>query len=465
MKISLKRKLIFSFIVVILSSTIISGIISNYFINKKFNDYLISEQDTKIQNIISILQDSIKVSNNIRYFNKDEITRYAENQELYIEIKDLDKNTIYSSGNSHFSRRDNMRRMMNSMGRNSSMMMDAKKYIEKEYPLKYNNSVIGYTTIGYYSTSYFSLASINFLSTLNNSLIISALIALLLGLVVSIIISKELSKPLVNITAATNKMRQGNLEIRLEEKGNTREISDLSKSVNYLADTLKNQEMLRKRLTSDMAHELRTPLTTLKTHVEAFMDGVWEVNSDRLQIFYEEIERLNSMVDDLYKLSKLEELNVNLNLSKLDISQELRKIVETYTPIYEKDGHLLLADIEDNIEILVDKDKFKQIIYNLLSNALKYLNPHGKVELSLHREDENLSITIKDNGIGISKEDLPFIFERFFRSDVSRNKSTGGSGIGLTITKSFVEAHGGKISVSSLLGEGTSFKIILPIRN
>jgi len=343
--------------------------------------------------------------------------------------------------------------------------MADKKYIENEYSLKYNNSIIGYATIGYYSTSYFSLASINFISTLNNSLIFSALITLILGLVVSILISKELSKPLTKVTAATNKISQGNLEIRLEEKENTKEISDLCKSVNYLADTLKNQEMLRKRLTSDMAHELRTPLTTLKTHVEAFMDGVWEVNNDRLEIFYEEIERLNSMVDDLYKLSKLEELNVNLNLSKLNISQELRKIVETYTPIYEKEGHLLIANIENNIESLVDKDKFKQIIYNLLSNALKYLNPHGKVELHLGRENENFSIIIKDNGIGISKEDLPFIFERFFRSDISRNKNTGGSGIGLTITKSFVEAHGGKISAESLLGEGTSFKITLPIRN
>lgn len=461
-KTPLNKTLALSFLIVILGSIIISSIISNYSINKEFNNYLIGEQNDKIQNVISILQDSY-TKNNAIGINIDELNRYAELQELSIEVRDLNNKIIYSSGNSHFGRRDNMRRMMNSMPKRSTMM-DSKKYTEKDYTLKANGGTIGYVTIGYFDTSYLSSGSINFISTLNRSFIFSAIIALAFGLIISIIISKQISKPLMKITEVTNKMRSGNLEIRCGENSKTKEIYDLSASVNYLAETLRNQEMLRKRLTADMAHELRTPLTTLKTHIEAFLDGIWEPTKERLQVFYEEIQRLTHMVDNLYNLSKLEELNLNLNLSKINISEETKKIINTFKPIYQKENYELKSNIEQNLYTLIDRDKFKQIIYNLLSNALKYLNPQGTVELTLIKQGTNLMLTIRDSGIGISKEELPFIFERFFRSDTSRNKNTGGSGLGLTITKSFVEAHGGKISVDSTLGQGTTFEILLPLR-
>lgn len=461
-KTPLNKTLALSFLIVILGSIIISSIISNYSINKEFNNYLIGEQNDKVQNVINILQDSYKKNNTIN-INIDELDRYAELQELSIDVKDLNNRVIYSSGNSHFSRRDNMRRMMNSMSKRSPMM-DSKKYTEKDYTLKANDSTIGYVTIGYFGTSYLSSGSINFISTLNRSFIFSAIIALAFGLIISIIISKQISKPLMKITEVTNKMRSGNLEIRCGENSKTKEIYDLSASVNYLAETLRNQEMLRKRLTADMAHELRTPLTTLKTHIEAFLDGIWEPTKERLQVFYEEIQRLTHMVDNLYNLSKLEELNLNLNLSKINISEETKKIINTFKPIYQKENYELKSNIEQNLYTLIDRDKFKQIIYNLLSNALKYLNPQGTVELTLIKQGTNLMLTIRDSGIGISKEELPFIFERFFRSDTSRNKNTGGSGLGLTITKSFVEAHGGKISVDSTLGQGTTFEILLSLR-
>lgn len=461
-KTPLNKTLALSFLAVILGSIIISSIISNYSINKEFNNYLIGEQNDKVQNVINILQDSYKKNNTIN-INIDELDRYAELQELSIEVKDLNNRVIYSSGSSHFSRRDNMRRMMNSMPKRGPMM-DSKKYTEKDYTLKANGSNIGYVTIGYFGTSYLSSGSINFISTLNRSFIFSAIIALAFGLIISIIISKQISKPLMKITEVTNKMRSGNLEIRSAENSKTKEIYDLSASVNYLAETLRNQEMLRKRLTADMAHELRTPLTTLKSHIEAFLDDIWEPTKERLQVFYEEIQRLTHMVDNLYNLSKLEELNLNLNLSKINISEETEKIINTFKPIYQKENYELKSNIEQNLYTLIDRDKFKQIIYNLLSNALKYLNPQGTVELTLIKQGANLMLTIKDNGIGIAKEELPFIFERFFRSDTSRNKSTGGSGLGLTITKSFVEAHGGKIFVDSTLGQGTTFEILLPLR-
>ncbi len=229
------------------------------------------------------------------------------------------------------------------------------EYTENEYPLLSNNEKIGTIKIGYFGTSYLSSASVSFISALNHSIMISAIIALIFGFLISIIISKQISKPLVKITETANKMRDGNLKVRALINTSTKEIDDLSNSINYLAETLSSQEMLRKRLTSDMAHELRTPLTTLKTHVEAFIDGIWEPTTERFEIFYEEIERLTKMVDNLRNLAKLEEANINLNKSKVNISKELEKIIDTYKPIYIKENYELTSDITPEVITMVIK--------------------------------------------------------------------------------------------------------------
>lgn len=461
MKLSLMKKLSLGFILSILGSIILTSLISNYTIGNEFKKYLVDEHRVKIDNIINIVEDLYSEKNSFSNINQSEIQRYAELQELFIEIKDSSNNTIYTSGNSHLQHKSMMQSMMGSSMHNFSRM-NIGEYTEKEYPLLANNRSIGTIVIGYFGTSYLSSSSVTFISTLNRSFIISAFIALTFGLIISMIISRQLSKPLIKITETANEMRNGNLKVRALVNTNTKEIDELSSSINYLAETLSKQDMLRKRLTSDMAHELRTPLTTLKTHVEAFIDGIWEPTVERLEVFYEEIDRLTKLVDNLRNLSKLEQANLNLNKSKVNLSNELEKIIDTFKPLYIKENYELAYNITQDIKTLIDKDKFKQIMNNLLLNSYKYLKPNGKVEVILKKEKQNIIIKIIDNGIGISEKDLPYIFERFYRSDVSRAKNTGGSGIGLTITKSLVEAHGGKIYAESKLNEGTTFTIEFP---
>lgn len=461
MKISLMKKLSIIFTLVVLSAIILTSIISNLTVGQKFRDYLTDEQKTKLNNAIEIINNSFTVNDNNTKINIDEIERYATMQQLYIEIKDLDNNTIYSSQTSHLKYRSQKRSMKGFMMRSFSEE-DLGKYIENKYSLTSDGKKLGTIIIGYFGSPSLSSDSLIFINTLNHSFILSAIVALILGLIVSIIISKQFSKPLVKITQTANKMRDGDLEVRSEVKTNTKEIVDLSNSINYLADTLKKQESLRKKLTSDMAHELRTPLTTLKTHVEAFMDGVFEPNKERLEIFYEEIERLIKMINNLRNLAKLEETNLNLNKSKVNISDELNKIIENFMPLYKKKNYELYSRISPNIHALVDKDKFTQIMNNIILNSYKYLKPMGEVTVSLNSDNKNIIIKVIDTGIGISKKDIPYIFERFYRSDASRSKNTGGSGIGLTITKAFVLAHGGKIYVNSELDVGSIFTVELP---
>ena len=464
MKISLVKKLSIGFILVVLTSIILASGISNYTVGNKFKDYLVDEHKAKVENVVKIIDDLYTHQKDGSKINTDEIQRCAELQSLYIEIKDINNNTIYTSGKSHLQNKNMMGNMtgpMMGMMRNFSGI-NMGEYTENKYSLILDNKESGSIIIGYFGTSYLSSASVSFIGTLNSSFIIAAIVALVFGIIISIVISKQISKPLAKITETANEMRNGNLNVRVKNNVNTKEIIELSNSINYLAETLNNQEMLRKRLTSDMAHELRTPLTTLKTHVEAFMDGIWEPTNERFEVFYEEIERLTKMVDNLSDIAKLEQTNITLNKSKTNISEELEKIIDTYKPLYIKENFELTSSINPNIIGMIDIDKFKQIMNNLISNSYKYLNQNGKVTVVLKKENQNIIIKVIDNGIGIPEKDILYIFERFYRSDLSRNKNTGGSGIGLTIAKAFVESHGGKIYLESKINEGTTFTVEIP---
>lgn len=461
MKMTLAQKLSLGFLFAVLVSILLASLISNYLVGKRFSQYLVDEHNEKISKVINIIKDGYTEQKGLTDISKREIQRYADMEELFIEIKNTEGKTVYSTGNLYLQHKRMMENMMGPMMHNFSGM-NIGEYKENKYSLKSGGKEIGILTIGYFGTSYISFASITFMRTLNKSFAISGLIALAFGLITSLIISKQLSRPLVKITETSNKMRAGNLEVRAEVNTNTKEIDELSDSINYLAKTLKEQEMLRKRLTSDIAHELRTPLTTLKTHLEAFIDGVWEPTRDRLAIFYEEIERLTKLVDNLRNLAKLEQVNAALNKSEVNVSDELKKILSTFRPLFIKKGYELYGNIAPDVSTVVDKDKFKQIMHNLLTNSYNYLKENGKVEVVLLKQKQKITIKVVDNGIGIPERDLPHIFERFYRSDLSRSKNTGGSGLGLTITKALVEAHGGRIYAESKLGEGTIFTIELP---
>ncbi|SHH90065.1 Histidine kinase-, DNA gyrase B-, and HSP90-like ATPase [Sporanaerobacter acetigenes DSM 13106] len=201
-------------------------------------------------------------------------------------------------------------------------------------------------------------------------------------------------------------------------------------------------------------------MTTLRTHVEAFIDEVWEPDKGHLLILHEEINHLEQLIQNLREVSKLEETELILNKSYFNISNEIQKIVQSFIPLFKKDNYEINFKIEPDISVLMDKDKYRQIMYNLISNAHNFLNKNGKISVDLSKQANNIIIHIEDNGIGISKNDLPHIFERYFRSKTSINKQTKGSGLGLSIVKSLVETHNGTINVKSTLGKGTIFTIV-----
>jgi two-component system, OmpR family, sensor histidine kinase BaeS len=253
----------------------------------------------------------------------------------------------------------------------------------------------------------------------------------------------------------------GNLKARSSEKTNINEINQLTEAINNLGDSLQQQETLRKRLTADMAHELRTPLATLQSHMEAMLDGIWELDSQRLKVCYDEIMRVNRMVKDLEKLAKYESEKLNLDKTKFDLVDLVQQIVLNFEPEFVNKGVRNIFSGENEM-VEADRDKISQVIINLIENSLKFTPAGGWVEISIDGDNESVEVSIKDSGIGIPEEDLPYIFERFYRADRSRHRISGGSGIGLAIVRAIIEAHHGTVEVKSEVGKGTEFVVVLP---
>jgi two-component system, OmpR family, sensor histidine kinase BaeS len=301
---------------------------------------------------------------------------------------------------------------------------------------------------------------IQFLKGLNEFLLLSAGISLLVCLLLGAFMAKRLTQPIARVIETAGRIAKGDLGSRITEPSTTREISELTESVNSMAKVLSDQELLRKRLTADIAHELRTPLATLQSHMEAMIDGVWEPEPKRLVSCNEEILRLIKLVGELQTLSHYECETLELHKARFDLSELVKRIMLNF----ENEFQTRSISVEfDGSEVWVDadKDKISQVLVNLMSNALKYTQEKGNIRIETGETADKVYFSVSDTGIGIPENDVPYIFERFYRSDKSRSRSTGGSGIGLSIAKSIIEAHGGNITVQSQINQGSTFTVFL----
>ncbi|OCT13661.1 two-component sensor histidine kinase [Paenibacillus pectinilyticus] len=302
----------------------------------------------------------------------------------------------------------------------------------------------------------------HFEQALIQSVLISAIIGILLAVVLSLFVAKRITAPLIHMKEIAEQMANGDLAVRTAVRGND-ELTDLGGSLNHLAAQLVQQEHLRKTMTADVAHELRTPLTTLKSHIEAMIDGVWEPTPTRLASCFEEVERLRYLVGDLEQLTEMESPDFKLNLQDESVTSLIQHQVEAHMASFEQKGVDLLSRGSSGIKANLDRQRLGQILANLLTNALKFTPPGGKVAIDVHEETTHVVVVVSDTGRGIHGDDLPYVFERFYRVDKSRERKTGGSGIGLTIVKKLVEAHGGTIRIESELGIGTTVYIHFPL--
>ena len=306
-----------------------------------------------------------------------------------------------------------------------------------------------------------------FIKDIRNMIIGISLLMIIVVISISIFISQKISKPIIVVSKMTDSLKRGGYDQTLEYESSIVEIDNLVNSINDLSKELYNMEKLRKRLTSDISHELRTPLTSIQTHLEAMIDGIWEPTEERLISVNEEVIRISHLVDELKNLAKYDSDKNKLNISEVDLEQLIKNI------IYNNESFALEKNIKieynlEKIKAHIDKEKISQVIVNLISNAIRYTNCNcerlGKIIIRLYKEENLIKISVKDNGIGIPKKSLDYIFERLYRVDKSRCRNTGGTGVGLTICKSIIDLHNGNIEVKSEVNKGSEFIVSIPYK-
>ncbi|MDR1128983.1 MAG: HAMP domain-containing histidine kinase [Treponema sp.] len=345
----------------------------------------------------------------------------------------------------------------------------------QSYPVFYLGGAAGTIDIETYGPFFYSETESRFLSSLNRLLFGAGLAITLLSVAVSIFLASSVARPIVRTAGAARgiaRAHSGGIygdipAVRIGENYKTKELNELARSLNDLARELEEGERRQKQLSSDIAHELRTPLTCLQGNIEAMIDGVWEPTAERLESCHGEILRLARLVEDLNLLTSLEWENLVLEKKEFDIAKLLRLLSEQFLPAAREKGIALVLDLE-SCRVTADYNRMKQVFINLFSNAVKYTGA-GSITLSSRPLDAGrppphtgtCEVSFADTGIGIDAADLPRIFERFYRSDKSRNRRTGGAGIGLAIAAAIVGAHGGTISAESGDGGGSVFRVVI----
>jgi two-component system sensor histidine kinase BaeS len=294
-----------------------------------------------------------------------------------------------------------------------------------------------------------------FLGRSNRFMVLSMAIVGGIALLLSVVFSRRFTRPVKELALAASAISRGDLHRRVSSSRED-ELGDLSQAFNNMADTLERQELLRKKLIADVAHELRTPLAVMQGELEGMLDRLIPTDPAHLQSLHDETGRLKKMVSGIEELNQAEAGRLALKKQWIEIKPFLQDIVDRYTISFQEKGTGLELVCEGGRQLYADPERLSQIILNLLSNSLKATGRGGSVSIRVALSEGGLTITVEDNGKGIREEELPFIFERFYRGP------GGGLGIGLTIVKELAEAHGAKVEVKSAPGKGSAFILHFP---
>jgi len=290
------------------------------------------------------------------------------------------------------------------------------------------------------------------------------LIAVAIALLITFFLSRRILAPVKALTSAAKRLGRGDFSQRVQIKDKS-ELGELAQTFNSMANDLGRTEQLRRNMVADAAHELRTPLSNIRGYLEAIRDGVVAPDAATIQSLHEEVVLLSRLVDDLQELALADADELKIVPQAEDISKLIYQAVAGMRVQATAKGVSISSDLPRKLpSVNIDFHRIGQVLHNLLENAVAHTTKGDTITVTAKQQGSWVEVTVTDTGEGIPPEDLPNIFERFYRVDKSRTRATGGSGLGLTIVKRLVEAHGGKIKVQSELGEGSRFTFTLPLR-
>ena len=329
--------------------------------------------------------------------------------------------------------------------------------------IEVDGETIGTVSIWVYgSEMLLSKADENFRMQSYQAMLIAAALSVILASCIGFLFARGLVDPINRMTKTAVAIKEGDLSARTNLEGED-EIAELGKTFDAMVESVEKNQELERRLTMDVAHELRTPLMAIQSTVEAIVDGVFEPDTERLNTVNAEVQRLGRLVDALLKLSRLENRSTPMHEEVINVGELIRPLVMSHEAFVRDAGLVLEYDFEDEVMVYGDRDMLRQAVANLISNAVRYTPEPGKVSVKVSKGDIMASISVSDTGIGLSPEECKMVFNRFWRAEESRERQSGGLGVGLAVVKEIVSRHGGWVQAEGKKGEGSRFTIHIPL--
>ena len=336
---------------------------------------------------------------------------------------------------------------------------------QRAQPIEINNETVGYVVSKRDQSNSPTVQALGaaeqiFLNQFRRAVWLGSGVAILIALLVGAFLAGTLSRPLRKLTTATQALADGNLGEQVDIRSND-EIGNLAQAFNKMSNDLALGEQQRKQMTADIAHDLRTPLSVILGYTEALSEGKFEGDAEVYEAMHTEAQHLNRLIDDLRTLSLADAGKLSLQKTNVQASEILHQAHMAWRVGASNRNIELVTHLPNDFEVVVDPGRMGQILSNLVSNSIRYTPAGGTISISALQDGPSAVFNVADTGNGIPADQLPHIFDRFYRVNAARETAQGQSGLGLTIVKSLVEAHGGTISATSEVGAGTTFTIRL----
>ena len=453
MKQSIRERLSFILIFCSVVSVLLSVFIINTTITNTFNKYMEDIQSKRNTRLIEYFQQVYKSEGSWNDTSGEEMMHEANMSNYCLTLLDGNKKVVWEMNHEDIKNKNHM--TMN--GKEETGV-----YTSNTFDINVNGKAVGYIIVGQYSPVLLSQEDVSFKGQINKSIVFSGVLTLVIVAVISLILSKQFSEPIKAVAKTSVSLSRGNYDSRSNIKSSIEEIRNLTESINSLGEKLNSQDLLRKRLISDISHEIRTPLNVLQNNLEAMIDGIIPVTPDKLNNLNDEVIRFGKLLNNLNVLKEMESDEIALKLGLVNMDELISTVISDFSIAADEKNIKLIINKEENknFTVLGDYDKLKQVFINLISNGIKFTNANGTVWTNISSNADSVIVQIKDNGMGIKKEDLSFIFERMYRGDKSRHKIEG-SGIGLTLVKKILTLHSATIDVESKDSKGTTFTVCI----
>ncbi|WP_144572280.1 sensor histidine kinase [Bacillus paramycoides] len=399
-----------------------------------------------------------------KYFDRQTISHVAlmeSEAETTVVITNKNKEVLAKSNKLNTTIKKHIAEMNTSTDHNGAIIENHWKtsnYICTVSPIVIDGKIEGYVYMFLGTTSIEEM-----INGLTKQFIIAGIVTFLLTAVTIFLLSRLLTKPLLHMKHATEKMSKGDLSVSLTTTRND-EIGELAESIQTLANDLHYMKTERSEFLASVAHELRTPLTYVRGYADIALkeSTAPEQRLRYLSIIKDESDYITNLVQDLFSLAQMEQHNFSIQVKEVYLHAFLTRITEKINVMYGEKQIRVVFTCPPSLLVKLDEQRFEQVMVNFLNNAYRHSKEHSPINISVTEEHKRISIKIEDEGEGIPQEDLPHIFDRFYRVDKARSRATGGTGLGLSIVKEIVELHGGNITVTSEVGHGSCFMISLP---